>query len=135
MGSSKRVQWLGFFVSVLILGGCAELALPDEESLLFPGFQRSEIVGIVAGFGTTFAALPDLIGMLKRRSSKGMNPTMAGMMGAFQILWVYYGLLIGSRPVILWNIIAVGINFLMVGAFFYFVRKEKMSQPEARSHG
>ena len=135
MGSSKRVQWLGFFVSVLILGGCAELALPDEESLLFPGFQRSEIVGIVAGFGTTFAALPDLIGMLKRRSSKGMNPTMAGMMGAFQILWVYYGLLIVSRPVILWNIIAVGINFLMVGAFFYFVRKEKMGRPEARSHG
>jgi len=135
LGSSKRVQWLGFFVSVLILGGCAELALPDEESLLFPGFQRSEIVGIVAGFGTTFAALPDLIGMLKRRSSKGMNPTMAGMMGAFQILWVYYGLLIVSRPVILWNIIAVGINFLMVGAFFYFVRKEKTGRPEARTHG
>jgi uncharacterized protein with PQ loop repeat len=135
MGSSKRVQWLGFFVSVLILGGCAELALPDEESLLFPGFQRSEIVGIVAGFGTTFAALPDLIGMLKRRSSKGMNPTMAGMMGAFQILWVYYGLLIVSRPVVLWNVIAVVINFLMVGAFFYFVRKEKMGRPEARSHG
>ena len=135
MGSSKRVQWLGFFVSVLILGGCAELALPDEESLLFPGFQQSEIVGIVAGFGTTFAALPDLIGMLKRRSSKGMNPTMAGMMGAFQILWVYYGLLIVSRPVILWNIIAVGINFLMVGAFFYFVRKEKTGRTEARSNG
>ncbi len=135
MGSSKRVQWLGFFVSVLILGGCAELALPDEESLLFPGFQRSEIVGIVAGFGTTFAALPDLIGMLKRRSSKGMNPTMAGMMGAFQILWVYYGLLIVSRPVILWNIIAVVINFLMVGAFFYFVRKEKTGRPEARTNG
>jgi len=76
LGSSKRVQWLGFFVSVLILGGCAELALPDEESLLFPGFQRSEIVGIVAGFGTTFAALPDLIGMLKRRSSKGMKPPL-----------------------------------------------------------
>jgi len=28
--------------------------------------------------------------MLKRRSSKGMNPTMAGIMGTFQTLWVYY---------------------------------------------
>jgi MtN3 and saliva related transmembrane protein len=89
----------------------------------------------VAGFGTTFAAVPDLIGMFRRGSSKGMNPTMAGMMGAFQILWVYYGLLITSRPVILWNLIAVMINFLMVGAFIYFVHKEKMGQPEARSHG
>jgi uncharacterized protein with PQ loop repeat len=135
MGSSKRVQWVGFFVSVIILGGCAELALAaDETSLLFPGFQRSEVVGIVAGFGTTFAAVPDLIGMFRRGSSKGMNPTMAGMMGAFQILWVYYGFLIGSRPVMIWNLIAVVINFLMVGAYFYFVSKEKMGQPEARSH-
>jgi len=110
---------------VIILAGCAELALPDEKSLLFPGFQRSEVVGIVAGFGTTFAALPDLIAMLKRRSSKGMNPRMAGIMGLFQIAWVYYGLLIVSRPVILWNIIGVLFNFLMVGAFVYFVRKEK----------
>ena len=123
---SKRVQLLCFFFILIILAGCAELALPDKESLLFSGFHRSEVVGIVAGFGTTFAALPDLIGMLKRRSSKGMNPTMAGIMGVFQILWVYYGLLIVSRPVIVWNIVAVLINSLMVGAYFYFVRNEKM---------
>ena len=46
-------------------------------------------------------------------------------MGAFQILWVYYGLLIASRPVIIWNVIAVFINFLTVGAYAYFLRMEK----------
>jgi uncharacterized protein with PQ loop repeat len=97
--------------------------------------EWQSIVGFVAGFGTTFAAAPDLIGMFKRGSSKGMNPTMAGMMGAFQIVWVYYGFLIDSMPVVIWNIIAVGINFLMVGAFFYFVRKEKIGLPEARRQG
>jgi len=125
MVSSKRLQWLGFFFSVMILAGCAELSLPDEKSLLFPGFQRSEVVGFVAGLGTTFAALPDLIAMLRRRSSKGMNPRMAAIMGAFQIVWVYYGLLIVSRPVILWNIIAVATNFISVGAYFYFARRER----------
>ena len=118
MVSPKRLQLLGFFFSVIFLAGCGELALPDKESLLFPGFQRSEVVGFVAGFGTTFAALPDLIAMLKRRSSKGMNPRMAAIMGAFQILWVYYGLLIASRPVILWNIIAVATNFIQRGRIF-----------------
>jgi uncharacterized protein with PQ loop repeat len=54
-----------------------------------------------------------------------MNPRMAAIMGVFQILWVYYGLLIASRPVIAWNVIAVLINFLSVGAYRYFVRKEK----------
>jgi MtN3 and saliva related transmembrane protein len=79
-----------------------------------------DIIGFVAGFGTTFAALPDLIAMLKRRSCQGMNPTMAAIMGTFQIVWVYYGILVESRPVIVWNTIAVGINFLVVGAYFYF---------------
>ena len=46
-------------------------------------------------------------------------------MGVFQLLWIYYGVLIASRPVIIWNVIAVCINFLTVGAYTYFVRKEK----------
>ena len=124
MVSRKKLQLLCFF-SVVIIAGCGELAIQDTKSLLLPSFLRSEVVGFVAGLGTTFAALPDLIGMLKRRSSKGMNPRMAAIMGAFQIVWVYYGLLIASRPVILWNIVAVATNFISVGAYFYFARRER----------
>jgi uncharacterized protein with PQ loop repeat len=50
---------------------------------------------------------------------------MTAIMGAFQVLWLYYGLLILSQPVIAWNLIAVLINFLTVGAYLHFVRKEK----------
>jgi uncharacterized protein with PQ loop repeat len=50
---------------------------------------------------------------------------MAAIIGVFQILWVYYGLLIVSRPVIIWNIVGVLINFLSVGAYRHFVRLEK----------
>ena len=49
-----------------------------------------------------------------------MNPRMAAIMGIFQILWIYYGLLIVSRPVVIWNIVAVIVNFISVGAYFYF---------------
>ena len=125
MVSRKKLQLLGVFFSLVILAGCGELAIQDPASLLLPSFRRSEVVGFVAGLGTTFAALPDLIAMLKRRSSKGMNPRMAAIMGAFQIVWVYYGLLIGSRPVVLWNIIAVATNFFSVGAYFYYARRER----------
>jgi len=114
-----------FFFSVLILAGCGELGIQDTESLLLPSFRRSEVVGFIAGLGTTFAALPDLIAMLKRRSCQGMNPRMAAIMGVFQIVWVYYGLLIASRPVILWNIIAVVTNLFSVGAYYYFARRER----------
>ncbi len=112
-------------VGVLALCGCEGLVVHDVTSLLIPRFQRSEVLGFVAGFGTTFAAVPDLIAMLRRRSSVGMNPRMAAIMGVFQILWVYYGLLILSRPVIAWNVVAVLINFLSVGAYLYFRGKER----------
>ena len=116
-------------LSVIMLCGCEGLAVHDTASLLVPRFQRSEVLGSVAGFGTTFAAVPDLIKMFKRRSSTGMNPTMAGIMGVFQIVWVYYGLLIASRPVIAWNMVAVVINFLSVGAYLRFARRERKQAP------
>jgi len=111
-------------LSLTALSGCKDLVPHDMASLLVPRLQRSEIVGFLAGFGTTFAAVPDLVSMLRRRSSAGMNPRMTAIMGVFQILWVYYGLLIVSRPVIAWNLIAVLTNSFSVGAYLYFVRKE-----------
>jgi MtN3 and saliva related transmembrane protein len=119
--------WLAvLFLSLGTLIGCQDLVPHDTSSLFLPRFQRSEIFGFIAGLGTTFAAVPDLVAMLRRRSSVGMNPRMVAIMGVFQVLWVYYGLLIASRPVIAWNVIAVLINSLSVGAYLYFVRKEKM---------
>ena len=112
-------------VSAIALPGCEHFVVQDTSSLLAPTLHRSEIVGIVAGFGTTFAGMPDLLAMLKRRSSAGMNPRMAAISGVFQIVWVYYGLLTLSRPVIVWNAVAVIINLLSVGAYFHFSRRER----------
>jgi uncharacterized protein with PQ loop repeat len=89
--------------------------------------ELTPIIGFVAGCGTTFAALPDLIAMLKRRSGISINPRMAAIMGTFQILWVIYGLSIGSRNLVIWNAIAVGMNLLTVGAYLHFRRCEKQS--------
>jgi MtN3 and saliva related transmembrane protein len=112
-------------LGALVLSACGMLGLQDTQSLLVPSLQRSELFGLVAGFGTTFAALPDLIGMLRRRSTAGMNPRMAAIMGVFQVLWIYYGLLILSRPVVVWNVIAVLVNLFNVAAFWYFRRREQ----------
>jgi MtN3 and saliva related transmembrane protein len=121
---NRTITLGGLLFSAVVLAGCERLGIKDTSSLLVPTFSRSEVVGVVAGFGTTFAAVPDLIGMFKRRSSKGINPTMAGIIGVFQIVWVYYGLLIVSRPVIVWNTIGVVINLVTVAAYRRFARRE-----------
>jgi MtN3 and saliva related transmembrane protein len=128
MDRFDKVTLAALFLYLITLCGCGDLVPRDTTSLLSPKFQRSEILGFVAGLGTTFAAVPDLVAMLKRRSSAGMNLRMAAIMGVFQILWVYYGLLIASRPVIGWNIMAVLINFVSVGAYCHFARTEKTGQ-------
>ena len=122
---NKRMLFL--VLCAIALPGCEDLVVRDTASLLIPSLARAEIVGLVAGFGTTFAAMPDLVAMLKRRSSIGMNPRMAAIMGVFQIAWIYYGLLILSRPVVAWNTIAVVINFVTVAAYVHFARRERTS--------
>ena len=114
--------------SMMMISGCEQL-LHNTQSILIPSFQRSDLFGFVAGLGTTFAVLPDLLAMLRRRSSAGMNPRMAAIVGIFQILWIYYDILIISRPVVVWNVIGVLINFFSVGAYAYFRAKKK---PERR---
>jgi MtN3 and saliva related transmembrane protein len=128
MGRYCKLIVAGIFLASIALYGGDDLVPRDRSSLLIPTLQRSEIFGFVAGFGTTFAAMPDLFAMLRRRSSEGMSPRMAAIMGVFQILWVYYGLLIASRPVIAWNVIAILINFFSVGAHRYFASREKRSR-------
>ena len=121
---NRMSGYAALVIGAIVLSGCETLAIPDTSSLFLPQFQRSEVFGFVAGFGTTFAAVPDLVGMLRRRSSKGINPTMAGIIGVFQIVWIYYGLLIMSRPVIGWNTIGMVINLLTVGAYLRFARRD-----------
>jgi MtN3 and saliva related transmembrane protein len=122
---SRSLTFAVLLLVVVALSGCeGDLVPRDMRSLLLPRFQRSEIFGFVAGLGTTFAAMPDLVTMFRRRSSVGMNPRMAAILAIFQVLWIYYGLLIASRPVVIWNVIAVLINSLSVGAYFHFRNKE-----------
>ena len=127
----RKLRLCVLLPSVIARAACEGMGIHDTESLIHPTLSRSDVVGLVAGFGTTVAALPDLLVMLKRRSSAGINPRMAGIMCVFQFAWVYYGLLILSRPVIAWNVIAIMINGLSVGAYLHFMRKER-SQAKGR---
>ena len=123
---ARRILPAILLAQTLVLVGCEQLTR-NTQSLLLPRFHRSDIFGFIAGLGTTFAVLPELLAMLKRRSTQGMNPRMAAIIGCFQILWIYYGILIVSRPVVLWNLIGVCINFFTVFAYRHFAAKEKVA--------
>lgn len=53
---------------------------------------------------------------------------MAGILAVFQVVWIYYGVLIGSRPLVVWNVIAVVVNVLTVTTYFGIARREKAAR-------
>lgn len=83
MGRLNSFWLVVLFFSLVTLLGCQDLVPRDTSSLFIPRFHRSEILGFVAGLGTTFAAVPDLVAMLRRRSSAGMNPRMVAIISIF----------------------------------------------------
>lgn len=127
---SNAVSLSLLLLMVVTLCACEGWVPRDTKSLLFERFQRSEVFGFIAGLGTTFAPFPDLIVMLKRRSHTGINVRLLRILAVFQLIWVYYGLLIHSRPVVGWNLIAVLINLVTIGAYRHFVKKEKQQLPQ-----
>ena len=130
MAKFDRTILAALALGLITLCGCQELGTArHRKASLAPRFQRSEIIGFLAGLGNYLCRCAGFDSNGSNvAQAQGINPRMAEIIGAFQILWVYYGLLIASRPVIAWNVIAVLINFLCVGAYAYFVRARKSSQ-------
>tara|TARA_B110000090_G_scaffold25476_1_gene25627 strand:+ start:128 stop:397 length:270 start_codon:yes stop_codon:yes gene_type:complete len=65
-----------------------------------------EIIGFIAAILTTSSFLPQLIKVWKTKSSKGVSSLMYFVMLSGVILWGVYGYLIGSKSVLIANIVA-----------------------------
>ncbi len=65
--------------------------------------QMTESIGLIAGSLTTISFLPQVIKTWKSRSAKDLSLVMFSLFCTGIFLWLIYGLLIHSWPVILSN--------------------------------
>ena len=65
------------------------------------------ILGLVAGTLTTASFLPQLVKVWKSRSTKDISLLMYSVICTGILLWVIYGFLIGSLPVIVANAVTL----------------------------
>jgi MtN3 and saliva related transmembrane protein len=63
----------------------------------------SEIIGLAAGGLTTVSFLPQVVKTWKSKSAKDLSLVMFSLFCLGIVLWLVYGLLINSLPVILSN--------------------------------
>ena len=69
-------------------------------------FQYYEVLGFIAGTCTTFALLPQIVKVLRTRSTDDFSLGWLLMTLTGVILWIIYGLFINSQPVVLFNILS-----------------------------
>lgn len=69
-----------------------------------------ELIGLTAGALTSFAGLPQIYKIWKYRETKGISRMLWVMMTAGALMWLVYGLGIGSISLILWDTFSVVIN-------------------------
>ena len=82
-----------------------------------------EMIGLIAGICSTFATLPQIIKIWKRRSAKDVSLSMFILSWMGTILWAIYGLFAHSLSLVIANII----SFLLVSSIMVMKIKFKVN--------
>lgn len=76
-------------------------------------------MGLVAGFLTTVAFIPQVIKTWQSKSARDLSLIMFSLFCTGVFLWMIYGFMINELPVILWNIITL---MLALTILFFKIR-------------
>ena len=66
-----------------------------------------DTLGFVAGALTTASFLPQVLKSWSTRDLSGISLRMYGLFTTGVALWLVYGLLVGNRPIVLWNAVTL----------------------------
>lgn len=66
-----------------------------------------ELIGVIAGCLTTIAYVPQVVAALRTRSTKDISLVMYAIMCTGVLLWLIYGALIQSWPLIGANLVSL----------------------------
>jgi len=79
----------------------------------------TDYIGTLAAFLTTIAALPQVIKIHKEKKVHGLSILYYFLLLTGIVLWLIYGILIESNPLIFANIFSV----VMIGSILYGIKK------------
>jgi MtN3 and saliva related transmembrane protein len=81
-----------------------------------------EWLGIIAGLLTTFALVPQIIRVYKRKQAHDISLLYNTTMLVGVIIWLVYGIMQGLVSLIIWNIIGSILNGWLLFAKFKYGR-------------
>jgi MtN3 and saliva related transmembrane protein len=76
--------------------------------------METEYIGYLAGILTTFAFLPQALRMIRTRQTRDISMTWAAAMTAGVFLWLCYGIMKHSLPIISANGVTLLLLFIIL---------------------
>ena len=71
--------------------------------------ESADTLGLLAGALTTVAFIPQVVKIWKTRHTRDISLGMFAIFSAGVFLWLLYGIQIGATPVIVANIVTLGL--------------------------
>jgi MtN3 and saliva related transmembrane protein len=72
------------------------------------------VLGLAAGMLTTIGFVPQLVKGYRTKRMDDVSLVMPMLLSAGMALWLGYGIMIDSFPIIFWNLVALGLNIGMI---------------------
>ena len=72
------------------------------------------IVGLLAGLLTTLAFVPQVLKIYRTKSGRDISARMFTMFSIGILLWLYYGILLQSLPIILANAVTLVLTLTII---------------------
>ena len=85
--------------------------------------QMIDLLGYGAGLFTTAANVPQVIATYKKRSGEGLSFRMLLVLAIGLVLWIAYGVGAHSKPLIIFNGIALALVLSLVAMKLRFDRR------------
>lgn len=76
--------------------------------------SSSEILGLVGGFFTTFAIVPQIMRVYRLKSAREISILYNTMMLLGILIWLAYGIILDLVPIVIWNIIGAVLVLLLL---------------------
>jgi MtN3 and saliva related transmembrane protein len=75
---------------------------------------ETEIVGFMAGTLTTLCWAPQALKLIRSRDGRSISLIAQATFVTGCVLWLVYGVLLGSVAIILFNVITIALNILII---------------------
>lgn len=87
-------------------------------------FQTVDIIGYTAGFLTVINLIPQLIKIIKNKSSKNISVVSYTILSTALILWIIYAFMKKDIELIITNCLSLCVTTSIIFSSFYYDEKE-----------